>query len=99
MLGGYLGGGRPSFHPKLMTKIVIYVSPQRIYPSRQIAEAVRENTPLHVACRSAAARRKRICSSLPKVSIEDGWLSLVHNLLKRATLSQKAKCGRSGASL
>nr|WP_199616837.1 IS1182 family transposase [Paenibacillus alkalitolerans] len=41
----YTGGGRPSFHPKLMTKVVIYSYTQRIYSSRQIAKAVRENIP------------------------------------------------------
>jgi transposase len=41
----YTGGGRPSFHPKLMTKIVLYAYAQRIYSSRQIAKAVRENIP------------------------------------------------------
>jgi len=41
----YPGGGRDSYHPKMMTKIVIYAYTQRIYSSRQIAKAVRENVP------------------------------------------------------
>ena len=41
----YPGGGRHSYHPKLMTKIIIYAYSQRIYSSRQIAKAVRENIP------------------------------------------------------
>ncbi len=37
------GGGRDSYHPKMLTKIIIYAYTQRIYSSRQIAKAVREN--------------------------------------------------------
>ncbi len=39
------GGGRPPYHPKMMTKIIIYAYSQKIYTSRQIAKAVRENIP------------------------------------------------------
>lgn len=39
----YPGGGRNSYHPKMLTKIIIYAYTQRIYSSRQIAKAVREN--------------------------------------------------------
>lgn len=41
----YPGGGRDSYHPKMLTKIIIYAYTQRIYSSRQIAKAVRENIP------------------------------------------------------
>jgi transposase len=39
----YPGGGRDSYHPKMLTKIIVYAYTQRIYSSRQIAKAVREN--------------------------------------------------------
>ncbi|GAB6928888.1 IS1182 family transposase [Paenibacillus sp. JCM 10914] len=39
----YSGGGRDSYHPKMLTKVIIYAYTQRIYSSRQIAKAVREN--------------------------------------------------------
>ncbi len=39
----YPGGGRDSYHPKMLTKVIIYAYMQRIYSSRQIAKAVREN--------------------------------------------------------
>ncbi len=39
----YPGGGRDSYHPKLLTKVIIYAYTQRVYASRQIAKAVREN--------------------------------------------------------
>ena len=41
----YPGGGRPPCHPKLMAKILVYAYTQRIYSSRQIAKAVREQIP------------------------------------------------------
>jgi transposase len=39
----YKGGGTSSFHPKMMLKVLIYAYTQRIYSSRQIAKALREN--------------------------------------------------------
>ncbi|WP_301539659.1 transposase [Paenibacillus sp. NEAU-GSW1] len=39
----YPGGDRDSYHPKLLMKVIIYAYTQRIYSSRQIAKAVREN--------------------------------------------------------
>jgi transposase len=39
----YKGGGTSSFHPKMMLKVLIYAYSQRIYSSRQIAKALREN--------------------------------------------------------
>ncbi|AKG37723.1 transposase [Paenibacillus durus ATCC 35681] len=41
----YPGGGRHSYHPKMLTKIILYAYTQRIYSSRQIAKAVRETIP------------------------------------------------------
>ncbi|WP_339310894.1 transposase [Paenibacillus sp. FSL M7-0896] len=41
----YPGGGRDSYHPKMLTKVMIYAYTQRIYSSRQIAKAVRESIP------------------------------------------------------
>jgi hypothetical protein len=49
----YPGGGRDSYHPKMLTKVIIYAYTQRIYSSRQIHSG---EHPLHVARRSAAAR-------------------------------------------
>ena len=42
-VSAYLGGGRDSYHPKMLTKVIVYAYTQRIYSSRQIAKAVREN--------------------------------------------------------
>jgi transposase len=43
LLGQYKGGGTSSFHPKMMLKVMVYAYSQRIYTSRQIAKALREN--------------------------------------------------------
>ncbi|GLX66987.1 hypothetical protein MU1_13310 [Paenibacillus glycanilyticus] len=73
------GGGRDSYHPKMLMKVVIYAYTQRIYSSRQIARAVREN----------------IMFMWLAVSLEVGWLSLAHNLLKKAA---RAKISLQGMS-
>lgn len=39
----YKGGGTSSFHPKMMVKVIVYAYSQRIYSSRRIAKALREN--------------------------------------------------------
>ncbi len=43
MLAKYPGGGRSSFHPVMMTKLIIYAYADKIYSSRRIEKAAREN--------------------------------------------------------
>jgi len=43
LLKRYKGGGTSSYHPRMMLKVLIYAYTQRIYSSRQIAKALREN--------------------------------------------------------
>lgn len=43
LLGQYKGGGVSSYHPKMMLKVLVYAYSQRVYSSRQIAKALREN--------------------------------------------------------
>lgn len=43
MLRKYKGGGTSSYHPGMLLKVLVYAYTQRIYSSRQIAKAVREN--------------------------------------------------------
>lgn len=43
LLAQYKGGGTSSFHPKMMLKVLVYAYTQRLYSSRQIAKALREN--------------------------------------------------------
>lgn len=39
----YPGGGRPSFHPVMMTKLIVYAYTDKVYSSRRIEKAAREN--------------------------------------------------------
>jgi transposase len=39
----YKGGGRSSYHPKMLLKVLVYAYSQKIYSSRRIAKALREN--------------------------------------------------------
>ena len=39
----YKEGGCPAYHPRMMIKVMIYSYTQKIYSSRQIAKALREN--------------------------------------------------------
>jgi transposase len=39
----YQGGGTSSYHPKMMLKVLVYAYAERIYSSRRIAKALREN--------------------------------------------------------
>lgn len=43
LLRKYKGGGTSSYHPGMMLKVLVYAYTQRVYSSRQIAKAVREN--------------------------------------------------------
>jgi transposase len=39
----YKGGGTSAYHPEMLVKVIVYAYTQRIYSSRQIAKALREN--------------------------------------------------------
>ena len=43
LLKKYKGGGTSSYHPRMMLKVLVYAYTQRIYSSRQIGKALREN--------------------------------------------------------
>lgn len=43
LLRQYKGGGTSSYHPKMLLKVLVYAYSQRLYTSRQIAKALREN--------------------------------------------------------
>lgn len=42
----YKGGGRPAYHPKMMTKIVLYAYTQKLFSCRDIAKSLQENLPM-----------------------------------------------------
>lgn len=43
LLAQYRGGGTSSYHPKMLLKVLVYGYTERIYSSRRIAKALREN--------------------------------------------------------
>lgn len=43
LLRQYKGGGTSSYHPKMLLKVLVYAYSQKIYSSRRIAKALREN--------------------------------------------------------
>ena len=43
LMSRYKGGGTSSYHPRMMLKVLVYAYTQRLYSSRQIAKALREN--------------------------------------------------------
>jgi len=43
LLRQYPGGGRSSYHPVMMLKVLVYAYAEKIYSSRRIAKALREN--------------------------------------------------------
>lgn len=42
----YKGGGRPAYHPKMMTKIILYAYTQKMFSCREVAKALTENLPM-----------------------------------------------------
>lgn len=43
LLAQYRGGGRPSYHPRMMLKIVVYAYLRNIYSSRRMEDSIKEN--------------------------------------------------------
>lgn len=43
LYGRYKEGGCPAYHPRMMLKVMIYSYSQKVYSSRMIAKAFREN--------------------------------------------------------
>ena len=39
----YKGGGRSSYHPKMMLKVILYAYSQKVYSCRGIEKLIREN--------------------------------------------------------
>lgn len=43
LMAQYKGGGTSSYHPQMLLKVLVYAYTQKIYSSRKIAKALREN--------------------------------------------------------
>ena len=103
--GAFPGGGRPPYHPKMLAKVVIFAYTQRIYSSRQIVKAVRENIPfMWIAARQAPDfrtinrfRSERMRNVLQKVFaavlellVAKGYIKLEHYFVDGAKIEANA---------
>jgi transposase len=43
LIDTYIGGGTSSYHPRMLVKVLVYAYLQKIYSSRKIAKALRED--------------------------------------------------------
>ncbi|WP_084146930.1 transposase [Paenibacillus wynnii] len=57
LLANESGSCRDSYHPEMLTKIIIYAYTQRLYSSRQIAKALMREYPFHVSWSAAPGSR------------------------------------------
>lgn len=104
-LNQYVGGGRSSYHPKMMTKIIVYAYTQKIYSSRQIAKALRENIPFmwlgarqtpdfRTINRFRSERMKEIIdevfTSVLQMLIDEGFISLENYFLDGTKIEANA---------
>jgi len=101
----YPGGGRPSYHPKMLTKVIIYAYTQRIYSSRQIAKAVRENIPfMWLAGRQTPDFRtinrfrsermkgvlKKVFTAVLELLVAEGYVKLEHYFVDATKIEANA---------
>jgi transposase len=85
----YLGGGTSSYHPRMMLKVLTYAYIEKIYTTRRIEKALRENinfmwlsgmsTPDHGTIHNFRAKRMKeavedVFSSVVEVLIESGYV-------------------------
>ena len=80
----YKGGGRDSYHPKMLTKVILYGYTQCVYSSRNLAKAVRENIPfMWLAGRQRPDHRtiNRFRSERMKDQLENVFASLLELLV------------------
>jgi transposase len=89
---GYRGGGTSSYHPLMLLKVLIYAYTQRIYSSRQIAKAIREN--IHFMWLAGTNHPdfrtiNRFRSSHLKQTIEQVFAAVVELLLSEGMIDLK----------
>lgn len=89
LIESYKGGGTSSYHPKMLLKVLIYAYTQRIYSSRRIAKALREN--IHFMWLSGDNRPdfrtiNRFRSSRLKGRIEDVFGAIVELLVEEGLI-------------
>jgi transposase len=101
----YKGGGTSSYHPKMMLKVLVYAYTQRIYSSRRIAKALREN--IHFMWISGNSRpdfrtinrfrgevmrgiMEQVFASVLELLIEEGYVKLEHYFLDGTKIEANA---------
>lgn len=80
----YKGGGTSAYHPQMMLKVLVYAYSQRVYSSRQIAKALRENINfMWISGKSTPNFRtiNRFRSSVVKDIIDDVFASVIELLI------------------
>ncbi|WP_253944723.1 hypothetical protein [Paenibacillus sp. NEAU-GSW1] len=125
----YPGGGRDSYHPKMLTKVIVQIGTenqfiigyslhQRPTDTRCLKphlEKSKNNDRIDATkrhCRRRIWRRRKLrvlgerrgfrrflLLGLSKVSLEVGWLSLAHNLLKKAAIDEKDRNRGAGITI
>ncbi len=85
LIAEYKGGGTSSYHPKMLLKVIVYGYCEKIYSSRRIAKALREN--IHFMWLSGANRPdfrtiNRFRSSRLKDTIDKVFASIVELLVE-----------------
>lgn len=85
LLKKYKGGGTSSYHPKMMLKVLVYAYSQKIYGSRRIAKALREN--IHFMWLSAQNEPdfrtiNRFRSSKLKDVVDDVFMGVLQMLIE-----------------
>jgi transposase len=86
ILKGYKGGGTSSYHPQMLLKVLVYAYSQKVYSSRMIAKALREN--IHFMWLSGNNRPdfrtiNRFRSVILKENIEKVFSSIIEMLLEK----------------
>ena len=86
ILRAYKGGGTSSYHPQMLLKVLIYAYTQKVYSSRNIAKALRENINfMWIAGNNRPDFRtiNRFRSKILKENIENVFSSVLELLLEK----------------
>jgi len=86
LLKQYKGGGASSFHPGMMLKVIVYAYSEKVYSSRRIAKALRENVNfMWISGRSQPDFRtiNHFRSSRMKDVIDDVFASVMEYLIEQ----------------
>ncbi|MBN2249005.1 MAG: transposase, partial [Campylobacterales bacterium] len=81
----YKGGGTSAYHPVMLLKVVLYAYSQKIYSSRRIAKALRENIPMLWLSRMNQPDFRtvnRFRGEVLRETIEDLFVQMVEELLE-----------------